>query len=386
MFMMNRIVFAGLMLFLMLTKVDVGAQAIVVADLNFKTKSSTPEEFYYAFAENDVIVIDFSVVGNSTIKSFELIELPSNTVWSVIKQNTISQKKVQVPRKGVFLFRVDGGTLGKECNLKISRIPQNVSTEKFNTAWTWKILSDTIYKQYEEDSLVGYDTLKYKESVKEEVSSHMQEVDLLPGGKPVTIKSSGIIVHDIPRQFVRIALPMNEESATQTKKVIAWAYWIGVGSSAESFFSKNMDAIANTAIKASGVSNPIAGWAIGVVADLIVPSGESIDPVGYAITDSVNKNYFMKGIDYFSSFDKGFGKGGVGRFTQPERCQGVYYVCMKNENIHDRIDVVIKAIAVVEIKEYQNKEYDCIKLTPRYVTLHKKRMVVNATQVRVPIE
>ena len=373
-------------MFLLSAGVEADAQVpVVVADLNFKLKGSNPEELYYTFAENDTILIDFAVVGNAAIKSFEVIELPSNIKWSAFKQNTINQKKIHVSQKAVYLFRVDGGVFGKVCNLKISRIPINSSTEKFNTAWTWKTLYDTTFVSYDEDSLVGYDSLWYKETVKEEISSRLQEEDLLPGGKPVTIKSEGIIEKDNPRYSVRIILPSNEESATRSKKVIAWAYWIGVGPSAESFFSKNRDAITNTAITVAGITNPIAGLAVGAVTNLIIPSGEGIDPVRYAITDSKNKDYFMSGYSY-SCFDSGFGKGGVGRFIQPEMCQGIYYVCMKNENIHDRIDVVVKAVAVIEIKEYQDVEYDRLKITPRYVTLHKNRMVVNTSQIRVPKE
>ena len=67
-------------------------------------------------------------------------------------------------------------------------------------------------------------------------------------------------------------------------------------------------------------------------------------------------------------------------------CQGSYYICLKNENIHDRIDVTVKAIAIIEVKDYEDVVYDRVKVTPRYVTLNKRRMVVNTRDIRVTIE
>ena len=108
--------------------------------------------------------------------------------------------------------------------------------------------------------------------------------------------------------------------------------------------------------------------------------------VEYVAPPAVVKHQYGKANPKDGHHDEGYGKGGVGRFIESKMCQGDYYICMYNENIHDRLHVIVRAVAVVEIKDYQYVEYDRIKINPRYVTLHKQRMRINTYQVRVPIE
>ena len=359
---------------------------VTVCEQTIKIGGTGEENMFFGFAAGDQINFEFeSDKELKEIQIFELIEKNSSQKYSNFKA-TSAKTSIYVPEKAVYQFRFKNGAVGgRICKVKIQRVPESEATQRFNTTPRIKTLYDTTYVPYTQDSLVGYDSLWYKETVREEIGKRLQEEDLLPGGRPITIKSAGIIVQDNPREAVRIALPINEETAYQTKKVVAWGYWIGVGTSAESVFSKNKDNIKTAVSTVAGITNPIAGLAIGAVTDLIIPSGENIDPVRYAITDSQNRDLFMNGQAYYH-YDSGFGKGGSGKFIQPKMCQGVYYVCMYNENIHYRIDVTVKAVAVIEITDYQDVEYDRVKVTPRYVTLNKKRMVVNTSQIRVPAE
>ena len=371
------------MLFLSALSFGFAQTPVTVCDQTIKIGGTGEENLYYGFAEGDQIILEFeSDKELKEIQVFELVEKNSSQKYSNFKA-TSAQTTIYVPQKAVYQFRFKNGAVaGRICKIKIQRIPESEATQRFNTGWKFKTLYDTTYVPYTQDSLVGYDSLWYKETVREEISSYLVEEDLLPGGRPITIRSEGIIQHDNPREFVQIRLPQNENTTYMTKKVKAWAYWIGVGPTAESFFSKNKDAVKSSISTIAGITNPIAGLAVGAVTDLIIPSGETIDPVRYAITDYENKGLFMTGNTY-SYIDYGFGKGGTGRFTNQRYCQGTYYICLKNDNIHDRIDVTVKAIAVIEVKEFQDVEYDRVKVTPRYVTLHKKRMVVNTTQIRV---
>lgn len=362
-----------------------GQVPVTICESVLKLGAMSEENLYYSFQAGDYIVFDFEEINGKELKEIEIVELPSFSRYKNFRQSKVEDKRVYVNQKSVFQFRLkNGAAMGRVCKVKIQRIPKSDKTQLFNTGWKWETVYDTIYEPYTQDSLVGYDTLRYKETVKEEVGSSLQEEDLLPGGKPITIKSSGIIVHDNPRAFVKVTLPQNMETIYQTKKVIAWAYWIGVGESDESIFTKNKELLNTTVSSVVGFSNPIALFALGAVSDLIIPSGKK-DNVKYKITNSINKELFMNGSACLS-YDEGYGKGGVGRFIESKMCQGDYYICMYNENIHDRLHVIVRAVAVVEIKDYQYVEYDRIKINPRYVTLHKQRMRINTYQVRVPIE
>ncbi len=379
--------FIALVLIILLIN-SFGQTPITIYESVLKLGALSEENLYYSFQAGDNIVFDFEEINGKELKEIEIVELPSFSRYMDFQQTKIQNKLVYVNQKSVFQFRLKNGAItGRVCKIKIQRIPESAEKQSFNTGWEWDTKYDTAYIPYTQDSLVGYDSLWTKEFVKEEIGSYLQEEDLLPGGKPVTIKSSGILVHDNPREFVEIRLPANIYTSNQTKKVVAWGFWFGVGvSSAELTFLNNKETIKNMVTTVAGISDPIAAFAIGAVANLIIPSGDKLDPVRYAITDLYNKELFMKGNPNYIYYTNGFGKGGTGRFTEPNMCQGVYYLCMKNENIHDRIDVIVKAVAVVEIKDYQYVEYDRLKVSPRYVTRHKERMEVKTSQVRVPIE
>ena len=359
---------------------------ITICEQTIKIGAMGEENLFYSFTTGDQILFDFTEINGKELKEIEVVELPSSTKFSTFKATNVDGKKISVNQKAVYQFRFKNGAVsGRICQVKIQRIPESEATARFNTGWKWKTLYDTTYVPYTQDSLVGYDSLWYKETVREEIASRIEEYDLLPGGKPVTVKSTGIAVHDNPRSYVRISLPTNVETPYQTKRVTAWAYWIGVGASAESFFSKNKENLKSAVTGVAGITNPLAGLALGFATDLIIPSGEQIDPVRYAITNQQNMEFFMSGNPY-SYYDNGFGKGGSGKFNSKTMCQGSYYICLKNENIHDRIDVTVKAIAIIEVKDYEDVVYDRVKVTPRYVTLNKRRMVVNTRDIRVTIE
>lgn len=113
---------------------------IRVADLSFKMKSNTTEEFYYSFAEGDVMVMDFELKKGKGV-DIEVVELYTQTK---IKQFTarISNYRINVTSSKVYLFKVTNGSGNKLCSLSIKRIPKSQETMNFNTGWKWKILYD----------------------------------------------------------------------------------------------------------------------------------------------------------------------------------------------------------------------------------------------------
>ena len=355
-----------------------------VADLSFKINSNNTQEFCYSFTEGDVIVVDFELIKGKGI-DFEVIELPSLTK---IKQYTarISNYRINVTSTNVYLFRISNGLGNKLCSLSIKRIPKSSETANYNTGWQWKTLYDTTYVNYQEDSLVGHDTVHYTETVKEVSSREINEEYLVETTEE--IRSSGIVVKDNPRTYIEIKLPHNQYDKYVDKIVRGWGCWLCVGDNSENFWNKNKNYISQTVSTIAGKAiGPIGAFVAGGVTSLIIP-GSSNDNVAWSILQSNNDvNLFMRGgaICPYSCLRNGDGPGAFVRFVE-DHTQGTYYICLYNDNPHKRIRVTVKVSALVETIIYKDVEYQRTKIVPKYVKLAKTRMDISSRQIRVPVE
>lgn len=338
------------------------------------------DSLFFGFAPGDRIILDVEEENGRDLKSLSVVELPTVMRYLGSKSSEYHQN-IDVSSKSVYQFVFRNGAMSaRNCKVRIQRVPR-AEWKNFRTGWKWATVYDTTYTYCSEDSLVGYDTASNRRDTRMLISSEFKEINLLD--KSVHIKSKGIIKHDNPHMVVPIKMPQLEHSVGCEQEVVAWAYWMGVGPSAETIFSKNKGKI----ISLSGLvsSNPLVKLAVGLVADLIIPDGNRIDPVTYAITNEGNRKAFMEDKNY-KSFDQGFGKGAYKRFSEPEMCQGTYYLCLKNENLHRSVDVTVKAVAVVKEEHFKDREHEKTKTTPRYISIDKKRMVVTPRQIRVNVE
>ena len=94
--------------------------SIQVADLSFKMNGGSTEEFYYSFAEGDVIVVDFELAKGKGVQ-FEIVELPNQVKTSQFTAR-LTDYKVNVFSTKVYLFKITNGMGGKMCSLHIKRI------------------------------------------------------------------------------------------------------------------------------------------------------------------------------------------------------------------------------------------------------------------------
>lgn len=355
---------------------------VLVYEGTLKIKPMQEECLYFGFASGDQIVVQLSETGKKDLKDFEVTELPNSSKYKESDFHQIKDKHIVVNRKAVYQFSIKNGSLGnRTCKIRISRIPSDEKTANFNTGWKWETVYDTTYIPFSQDSIVGYDTLSKKKVSRELVSTELKEYNLLD--KTVNIKARGIVKHDNPRMCVPINLPKLESTETCHQEIMAWAYWMGVGPSADNFFSRNKGTLVN--LSGLVTANPLAKLAIGVATALIIPDGNKIDPVWYAVTDEAGKAAFMEGKD-FHALDYGRGKGSYSRFSEAEQCQGPYFVCVKNENLHNSVDVTVKAVAIVKVETYKEKDHERTKTTPRYTSVDKTRMEIIPRQVRVNVE
>ncbi len=354
-------------------------QPVDVAELTIKIGGMGSTEMFYGFAEGDQILFSFEELNGKELKEVEIIELPNNSKFMDYKSTKIENKKIAVNQKAVYQFKFNNSAIsGRICKVKIQRIPKSDSLINFNTNWKWLTLYDTSYVPYKQDSLIGYDTLRYNEVVKELLSTTQAEEQIFTKQETVHSKlnSAG------NKSWLFFTLPANSYTTYEEKRVVSWAYWVGVGKEASDAWAQNVKTVANLAKSAAGFfTSPLGALAIGAVADLITPKQGSGHDVYYSVTNAIGKEYFMADLGY-NVFDRGAGVAGYAKFTDSGLCQGTFYICLLNDNQTIPIDVNITVVAIVEIKKYGDKSYERMKITPKYITLNKRRMVVNSHQIR----
>ncbi|MDD4210343.1 MAG: hypothetical protein PHI52_08425 [Bacteroidales bacterium] len=355
-------------------------EPIDVAELTIKVGGMSTEELYYGFAEGDQIIFSFEEENGKDIKEIEILEIPSSSKFMDYKTSQIQDKRINVYKKGVYSFRLYNSSVGgRICKIKIHRIPKNQELINFNTDWKWETIYDTIYTPYTENCLIGFDTLHYKETVKELIKTEQVEDIIIDK----TQRVHSFWNENSCRTYLRVDLPSNTKQYYKEEKVIAWAYWIGVGEESNKAYARNVAAMGDLA---SGVVSafvtPLAGIAIGTITQLLLPtSGEDVE---YAfISDYQNVQAFLSSQTYYQ-FDHGKGIAAYGKKTIP--LQGTFYIGLYNDNQTTGIDVNVKIVVIKEVKTYEDIEYDRMKITPKYTTLNKQKMEVKTTKIRVNVE
>ena len=338
-----------------------------VADLTFKVKASSSEEFLYGFAEGDQIVFSFSEVDGKELKEVEITEYPENSKFLGYETAKINNKIINVIEKGVYKFRFKNSHIlkGRICQVKIQRIPATDATKNFNTNVKWVTEQDTTCDTYTKDFIIGYDTLLVQKIKK--VIDKEETVEEIIMDKSQRVHSSSN--ENGNKTFVFFSLPMNMRTDFETKKVIAWAYWIGVGEESNKAWQQNRKTLSSGVNAAASMAfTPLGALAAGTFTNLILPTiGEDVK---YGLVDEANKEYFMGGLEY-RGFDFGKGIAGYKRFTDEQMCQGKYYITLYNDNILQGIDANIKVSALIQRQVYKDVEYTEVQSKPRY----EKRIV-----------
>ncbi|UOB19350.1 hypothetical protein [Abyssalbus ytuae] len=357
-----------------------GKEVIPVTETSIVLDLEQSKELFFSFAEGDEIVFSMQMVKGKNIKSVEIVELPSNVILSEFKAEDFT-RKIKVKNKGVYMFKLYSSSLTRRvCKIKIDRVPESEKTQNFNTNWKWEVKRDTTYTTYQEDSLVGYKTIKYQENVRELINTTQEEIMLFEKSQKVHSYSNG----NPSRTYLQVDLPLLKNSDLLEENLIAWSYWIGVDQEGQEAYKENLRFISKLASQASGTyfQNPLAAIAVGAASELIIPkTGEDVQY--YFIKDLPNLQNFLKG-EQFYLFDQGKGRAAYGRNDRIK--QGTFYIGLHNDNFSQGIEVEVKVLVVKEIKAYQNKVYNKEKEEPQYVTVYKTKMDIVENNIRVPVE
>jgi len=353
---------------------------ILVTESTISLNLEETEELFFSFAEGDIIEFDFEMVKGNNIKEIEVYELPNNKIFSEFKAENISKKQINIRNKGLYKFKFYSSSLTKRVfKIKIYRIPADESTKNFNTNWKWKTIRDTIYTPYTSDSITGYKTIKYKEKVKELIKTENIEDILFNKSQRV----HSFYNENKSYTYLRVDLPNQISTELKEEKVIAWAYWIGVGQEAQKAYQENAKSVGDLAKGVTSIyGTPLASLAVGTITELLIPKiGE--DVFYTFIPDHENAEKFVNRQSYLQ-FDTGKGIAAYGKNSN--RTQGTFYIGLHNDNQFQGIDVDVKVVAVKEVKTFAIIEYDREKEEPITVTLNKTRMDINETKIRVPVE
>ncbi|WP_055448376.1 hypothetical protein [Lacinutrix mariniflava] len=353
---------------------------ILVTESTISLNLDETEELFFSFAEGDIIEFDFEMVKGKHLKEIEVFELPNNKIFSDFKVQKISKKQIHIKNKGIYKFRFYSSSLTRRVGrVKIYRIPADESVKDFNTNWKWKTVRDTIYTPYTADSITGYKTIKYKEKIRELVKT--ENIEDLLFNKNQRVHS--YYNENKSSTYLRVDLPNPIKNELKEEKVIAWAYWIGVGEEAQKAYKQNAESVGSLAKGIASIyGTPLAGLALGTITDLIIPkTGE--DVLYTFITDHENALKFINNQTYMQ-FDTGKGIAAYGKNSN--LTQGTFYIGLSNDNQLQGIDVDVKIVAIKEVKTFGIVEYDREKEEPILVTLNKTRMDVNETKIRIPVE
>jgi hypothetical protein len=353
------IVISGLFLF---TATMFGRATINVTAQTLKIESQQEEKLYYGFAAGDKITFTLEVADKNYLSEVEILEYPGNSKFSDINATKLNPKTIVVPKEGIYVFRLKNlAPTSRVCKFKIQRTPASDAGTNFNSNVTWQQQQVTTYKTYTKDVLVGYDTLYIQKNKKELVKTELSEDIILDKTERINSRSSFGTKN---LKTIEVNLPQNEIAAEKSKKVVAWAYWIGVGKEATEAWKKNVNIFRNIASGAATIfgGGPLAGYAIGTVAGLAMPTmGE--DVAYWFITDPKNSELFMDSKP-FKEFDKGKGVAAYGKNTS--RTQGTFYIGLLNDNMFQGIDANVKISVIWETKYYEDKSYVERNITPRY--------------------
>ncbi|HSD13199.1 MAG TPA: hypothetical protein VLB74_00980 [Flavobacterium sp.] len=348
------------LLLLLISNVLMAQKAVKVTEQTLKIKPNATEELNFGFTEGDRIVFTFSEDNGKKMSEVSVAEYPDNIKFKVVDDKKVKKQEIVVIHKSAYQFKFKNeSSEGRTVYVLIQRIPPGEAAANFDTAVKWVTVQDTTWNSATKDVVLGYDTLMVQKTRKIVDYEKKYEEMVLDKSQRVNAKTT----LDTNRTSVHFTLPKNLISENETKKVVAWAYWVGVGKESNDYWNQNRKMIVGAVQGvASYFSTPLGGIAAGAITNLALPSnGEDVE---YALVNEENKKLFMEEKP-IKSFDFGKGVATFKKFTESNMLQGRYFVMLKNDNYVQSIDVNVKVSAIIEHKKFKDETYMDRQITPR---------------------
>jgi len=313
-----------------------GQIPIDIAESTLKVSAFGEEIFYYGFAEGDQLIFNFEEVNGKELKELEITELPSSSKFMDYKTKKVENKILNIAKTGIYKFRFANSALtGRICKFKIQRIPANETTKKFNTNVYWKDVFDTTYTMEQERCLVKADTI---------ISNLTDQV----------AKVHSIGNANGNKTSFNFTLPEN---------TIAWSYYIGVNQAGKQVFenaAKELSKSLSPLLLRMPEYGPMAALALGGVSYLSqIQSGEDID---FYIVDNNNVNLFLTNQS-FNYIKKGKVENDYSKMASP--LNGMYNMCLLNDNAVLGVDVLVKITAIIVNKQWGSRQVQKMHIASR---------------------
>jgi len=356
-------------------------QKLTVAEVQLRINPASAEELYYSFADGDRVLFTVEENNGNTIDEVTVFEYPDTYKYKGHDVKKEKNHEFMMTGKSVYKFRfTNTAKEARVCNVKIQRVPAGKQTENFNTAVKWVTVQDTTWNSYTKDVVVGYDTLSTQKMRRVPYYEKRYEEVVMDKSQRVNSKTT----LGETRVAVPFSLPVNYTGKDETKKVIAWAYWVGVGEESNEYWKENRKMIVE-GVKgiASYFTTPLGGIAAGTLTNLALPvNGEDVE---YALVNEANSKLLLQDKAY-KSFDAGKGVASFKRFIDAPLQQGKYYVVLSNDNYVQGIDVSVKVSAIVEHIKYKDEKYMDKIITPRYEKRIVKEPKIATNKIPVPFD
>ena len=294
-----------------------GQNPVNVYESTVKIYKQSTHEYLCGLAEGDQLIFSFDSEKGGKIEQVEVLEYPSSSRFADYKTSKTKQKVLSIPHTGIYLFRfINTDSKEKVCHYTIQRIPANESTAHFNATVYWNNVKDTLGCKNETETTLVTDTV-------------------------ITNLTDKVVnVHAL------LNLQSNKMSFSYTlpAQTIAYSYYIGVNQAGNKAFNDATSSLLRSAGPLVSVIpgyGPLAALALNGTSFLTTLSGgESVE---YWITDAVNAKLFEAGKP-FKYIKQGNVVNDFSRLTSP--LKGEYYVCLKNDNKLQAIDVTVKVTAI----------------------------------------
>jgi len=356
-------------------------QKLMVAEVQLRINPASAEELYYSFTKGDKVLLTVEENNGNTIDEVTVFEYPDTYKF---KGHDIKKEKNHeflITGTCVYKFRFNNTTKDmRVCNVKIQRVPVGKETNDYNTAVKWITVQDTVWNALTKEVVAGYDTISVQKTRKVPFFEKKYEEVVMDKSQRIDSKTT----FGETRVAVPFTLPANYITKDETKKVVAWAYWVGVGEESNEYWKQNRKLIVG-AIQgaASYFTTPLGGIAAGAITNLALPSNG--EDVGYALVNEQGSKLFFQNKPY-KSFDSGKGIASFKRFVDNDMLQGKYYLVLSNDNYVQAIDVNVKISAIIEHVKFKDEKYADNAITPRYEKRIVKEPKINTTIIPVPFD
>jgi len=244
---------------------------------------------------------------------------------------------------------------------------------------------DTTFVPFTVDSLVGYDTTYRPYLEKELFVDRMELVQVL--------ENHGVEVHsrtykwplsasqgELNEEVVEIDMPSTLNSKYKKVENVVWYYGVGVNQQQKLLADERRANLFD-------LGGEIAGYFAGTIGKVVfkgvghLTSDQSDASVYVMLTDYENAVKFQYDQEFSIYRDDNIVSSSTIRMETPRN--GRIYLGLENDDLDDALTAYINVAVWQRIREYRDVEKQKEIVKPRYLTLHKQRMVVKTRKIRI---